>query len=497
MSDRVQLLGGGLNAPQPSPSARGGGIRVEMAALDGVRGLLSLFVVVGHILTFWIPSPGTIPSNESVVPAGGLIGLEYLSPVTLFFVLSGYTLTHVYRDSAEGAGGPPAAAAAAGALVEETSPPAPSFSTSRGRVRFFFKRVARLAPSYYLGVALGVVPTYVYSGGNLGNFITGVVTTVLGAQATTLTGASVDGPLWTVSALLLCYSLFPVLCRNLKTWTEASLWTLFGVCVAVSAVLAAVWLLFLNPVFFDNAAAIILHIFSVFRLPHFTIGVIAAELQARGRLFPGEAAAAAADEEAQEEEDRLGDSDKAAGDGVAEARVAVAVTSAVLTAASAGCVVYVALTAPNFAGMNLYAYFSEFLVPGIHAVWIAALCAPERKAVAAAGGGGGGGGDAAGLGAAAGLGSLVRRTLASRPLHYLGRVSYALYCLHYPTLSYCAWAVAGGVSADAVPYYQGWAWMFFRPLWAVLPLVAVCLVVATLAHLAFERGTWARRKGGK
>jgi hypothetical protein len=60
----------------------------RLDALDGIRGLCSLWVVVGHLIEFWISNDG-----QGDFP---VLALEYMSGVTLFFLISGFTLVVVY-----------------------------------------------------------------------------------------------------------------------------------------------------------------------------------------------------------------------------------------------------------------------------------------------------------------------------------------------------------------------------------------------------------------
>jgi peptidoglycan/LPS O-acetylase OafA/YrhL len=50
-----------------SEGQRRGAPRFDLAALDGVRGLASLFIVVGHFFTFWAPS-----AADGLLPVFGL-----------------------------------------------------------------------------------------------------------------------------------------------------------------------------------------------------------------------------------------------------------------------------------------------------------------------------------------------------------------------------------------------------------------------------------------
>jgi peptidoglycan/LPS O-acetylase OafA/YrhL len=107
-----------MNAPITSPHAR-------VPALDGVRGLAIVLVVVMHSLFFGVPLPGVPPLSQEH-PFVRLVGLGWCG-VDVFFVLSGYLIT--------------------GILVQ-----------SRGQPHwfrnFYARRALRIFPLYYLVLAL-------------------------------------------------------------------------------------------------------------------------------------------------------------------------------------------------------------------------------------------------------------------------------------------------------------------------------------------------------
>lgn len=111
------------------------GHRVNLDALGGLRGISSLTVVVGHLLTFWVPNEGLFPT----------FGLEYLSAVTLFFVISGFCLVCVYDKS--------------DAPDHDGTAP---LGNAADRRKFWRRRIGRLAPLYYLGMLLAVPQLIIY-----------------------------------------------------------------------------------------------------------------------------------------------------------------------------------------------------------------------------------------------------------------------------------------------------------------------------------------------
>jgi peptidoglycan/LPS O-acetylase OafA/YrhL len=326
-----------------------------LPALDGLRGVLCLFIIVGHIATFFTPWDLASPTAS---PLAAAFGLEYLSPVSLFLLLSGFTLTHTY-----------------GRAGEEELPTSP-----RGVLQFFYKRWARLASMYYLSLALSVPFLVFYADSS--TLLTSALATPLMVQSLALAGNSFNGPLWTVSALALCYLAFPSLLRALRRRSTAALWAIAGASYALSVAIAQLWLIFLP------SAAIILHMVAPLRVPQFVLGMCAALLLQR----------------------------------TPPRRPALLVwTSAGALALNAGgCLAAVAATAPNFALQQGWSFTAEWWVPPLHALLVVGLAAP------------------------AGAGGLVQRALSARPAVLLGQWSYAAYCLHFPLLLTLGMALKGG-----------------------------------------------------
>lgn len=211
-----------------------------LAPLDGVRGVAALFIVVGHLLTFFVPRARA----NAVWP---VFSLEFLSAVTLFFVVSGFTLTRVYASS--------------------------SFVSSTERRSFAVRRATRLLPLYVAGLALGLAPFVTDSQPWTGKLSSAIAALTLTQSLVLWRATGWDGVLWTVSALALCSaSLLPALPR-LRRLTLAQLrWALFTCALASSTTLR----LFLRT--FGIQYSWIFHYGVVFRLPHFYAGVCAALL---------------------------------------------------------------------------------------------------------------------------------------------------------------------------------------------------------------------------
>jgi peptidoglycan/LPS O-acetylase OafA/YrhL len=386
----------------PDRSAAAHAKPAQFPALDGLRGVLSVFIVLGHIMTYFVPSRR---DSVAAAPLIAVVGLEYLSPVSFFILLSGFTLTLAYDK-----------------------PDVVPFSTAGERRRFCCRRVARLAAVYYLSLALAVPFLYYV---DLSVLIMSAIATPLMIQAQVVSGNSWNGPLWTVSALALCYGLFPWLLRGLTRRSVRALWALAGACYAVSLAVSQTWL-FLSP-----AAAIVIHILGVLRVPQFAVGMCAALLSARAPP--------------------------------ARPAVWVGVAAAVLAANTAACLAAVGATSPNWGLQQAWGFIVEW--------WIL----PAQAALAL------------GLACPPGWGGPIQAALASRPAVALGAWSYAAYCLHFPLLLLGGFAVARGGPAS-LPLVWGYAWMPYPP-WATPVLLVAVYALSAVAHYGFEvpMTRWLRR----
>ena len=405
----------------------------DLRALDGLRGVAAVVVVVGHILTYFVPRaadwtrldtpspppPATgAPPGPAAPPAFGggarypAVGLEYLSPVTRFFVISGFTRVHVYEKPPR-AGEPP------------------PLSTPAQRWQFYRKRVARLAPVYYAGLLLGVVPfvvTFLWAPGLLA---IGFPVSLLGLQSLVLYNCqNWDGPLWTVSAFVFCYLLFPRLLQRMRKLSNSGLHVAAFGCAVLSAAIG---------IGFTAGAGLnlgtIVHFFAPFRFPQFALGMAHGLLAQRVTLQ--------------------------------HATLYAEALSLLMAANIAACAGMTARMAPDVAYTSwmIYCQLAEFLLPWFHSAWLWALTA--------AGGGG-----------------PTRALLSSRPLRALGDISYSLYCVHFPVLQWAVYAVAHGVSFDAGPIKaipRGPMGFFAFPTYAIVPLLAVAAAVAALVHQVLER----------
>ena len=156
--------------------------RIDTLALDGLRGLASVHVVVGHFLHTGCPA------------------IE----MSLFYLLSGFTLTLAYGRR----------------KTEESS----CTKTSM----FYKNRFARTAPSFYIANLVAFIQMYKFQAffQNKNYQIRWFFTlTITNSWFSFLTWHSeaFDGPSWTISTLTLMYFVFPWIITPLKKLSDASL----------------------------------------------------------------------------------------------------------------------------------------------------------------------------------------------------------------------------------------------------------------------------------
>jgi peptidoglycan/LPS O-acetylase OafA/YrhL len=401
----------------------------NLAPLDGIRGICSVFVVVGHFLSYWTPVGGVTPEGK----AAPLFGLEYLTPVSLFFVISGFTLVRVYDKQP--------LTAHEGTSYGEAVSSAPLQTFLEKRV-FCRRRVGRLLPVYYAGLLIGIPMLLLYN--DTAGLLVSALAEVFLVQSFILVGNEWNGPLWTVSAFVLCYGLFPYLLRAARRSSTRRI--LFSIALYTALPLAA---MIANVLLNGVGAGIDVHVFGPARLPHFYVGVLYGVLSQRW---------------APQNPTRVAE-----------------LCSAALFVVLAGCAVATELARPlaTDAAMGVfagYAYLAEFAFVPLHGLWVLALTSE-------------------------GCTGVTRSVLVTKPMRLLGDISYALYATHWPVIGWCAFSVAGGISNKAVPQITANGipgWFYFAP-WAIPPVLAVCMVVATLLHRFLEAPARAAitNRGGK
>lgn len=219
-----------FSAPPPSPARSAPG-RPHLAALDGLRFVAAMHIVLFHTLHVGWLRPVNWGSTST----------------SLFFVLSGFVLAYAYGGED---GGPRVAAR-----------------------DFWWRRFARLYPLAILA-QLAVVP-FAWSSYAPGERAVRAVAVLSGLQGWFPTIAdSFNSPGWSVSVLAFCYLAFPPLLSALRGWPARRL----------ALALAAAWLWCLLPTAVALATSpdaywwSALHHHPLSRLPEFVFGVVLARL---------------------------------------------------------------------------------------------------------------------------------------------------------------------------------------------------------------------------
>ena len=153
---------------------------IDTRALDGLRGIAALHVMVGHFLK------------------SGCGALE----MTLFYLLSGYSLTLAYggRTGTEGS------------VVWRT-------------LWFYWNRFVRTAPTFYLSNIAAILISFNYRTLLLRKvkFITTLTISNSWFKPHTEPYSPYNGPSWTISTLTMMYLVFPLLLPMLRKLSDASL----------------------------------------------------------------------------------------------------------------------------------------------------------------------------------------------------------------------------------------------------------------------------------
>ncbi|KAI9329076.1 acyltransferase family-domain-containing protein [Obelidium mucronatum] len=327
--------------------------RVNLTPLGGVKGLSAFIIVMGHFTTNFAPR------NETDY---GLFAVEYFSAVTLFFLISGFTLSIFYR-------------------------------TAHQRVEFWIKRMARLAPMYWLSL-LFCIPSFIaYGQEKMSSFYMSAVFTPLFIQSLTMIGNDFSGPLWQVSAFALCYLIYPFFIERFARMTESGDGGGGGGVKVSRKFLLVALALYLYPLaafslfWFKSLPVGVVHASVLARAPHFFLGVLL------GLCFDNNDTTTAASSQTT----------------MPKYYRAVFITEAcsfVLLALSILCPVVTKVVGIKF--WFSFMLWSEFLIAPIQAVWIYHLVQAADS--------------------------------ASRD------VSYAVYCLHYPLLYLYSWVRDSKVS---------------------------------------------------
>jgi peptidoglycan/LPS O-acetylase OafA/YrhL len=213
--------------------------QLALVPLDGVRALCCVLIICGHLFMYGVPRA----SDGGPYP---LVGLEFFSAVSMFMALSGFTLVAVYADAAFDAAGLRA---------------------------FLRRRMARLAPLYYVSLVVALPWLLLYT--STTSMAVSVPVALLMLQSLTgPVGAAWNGPLWQISALLLCYLAFPLALPRLKSLPVAKLHRLLTTLAIVAFILPLVVIGAVFSLGGGFAGATFIHMFGPFRCLQFLMGMV-------------------------------------------------------------------------------------------------------------------------------------------------------------------------------------------------------------------------------
>lgn len=326
----------------------------DMKPFQGLRGVCAMAIFLGHQTELLVKSPW---KNQD-----GILGLEFLQAVSLFFLLSGIPLARLY---------------------------ATKISTPQGCREFWIKRVARLAPIYYLTLALNWILLLLW-GQDVD--IAATVSSVAGC-ALLLQGwwvlrfISVGGVLWQVAVFAYGYAIFPAISMTIRQWRNRTILIGMGVLYLASL---GLWLgVFILPSELWLMKWWVWHVHCTSRLPHIVVGVPLGELVERQR----------------------------------NSQSTYRTTWSWITDALSVLLVLTAIQAPIvqwYYGIEVRSNVSiglEAVGLPLHALWLAGIVLSYQND----------------------HDCLTRRALSWKPLVFLGDLSLVLYCLHLVVLfSYTA-----------------------------------------------------------
>jgi len=404
-------------APVPAPNQSQKPVRIDTSALNGLRGVASLHIMLYHY--------GFPPLGRLELP------LFFLISGYIFGICEGnknYALTPCCTECTE-----------LRTPISTNELETPSDKISFDSKNFYARRAARTLPLYYL-CNLIMIPLIYYGGlalprsenehrqdfadfiGNLLGIEVDYVWWLLTATATTTWFAvpfNVNEPSWFVSTIWFFYWLFPSLLPRLQTHGVAAKRKLIVACYWVQF-LGGIGLLILCATFGDELDAINALWWPPLRLPLFVMGVCAGLLRIEG--LPLQTA-----KEMWRARDWSEHCD---------------VLSAVLFA------FFVGFGALNGLGYIEIADNDRWMELGIAWWWLQLIQALTFDEGA----------------------SRIYKVLTSRVVLAVGRISYALYLVHQPVKHYFQWAQIECRGKDC---------RTFTPWWR-LPLLSVVSIIAAV-----------------
>ena len=284
---------------------------------------------------------------------------------------------------------------------------------------------------YYLGLLIGLGPLIVYF--PLTDVISNLLVELFFLQSI-YPLLNLDSPLWTVSAFMICYIIFPFLFNRLINKSDKFLFRL----AFWMETLGILSVLIFN--FFAPFLMIVLHTNFLFRLLQFIIGICFGILSRKNTF------------------------------GFENEQFRTDMFSCIILSSFFLCFTLTAFTygEERILRYFAYSYFAEFVLPWVYGYWIMYLTRPDSAPC------------------------FTTRILSISILRELGEYSYSLYCLHFPLFYYFSWAVAtnpSGISYDVLPikiwYFNIPGYWNFEP-WAIIPILAILIIIASAAFYFIE-----------
>ena len=394
--------------------------RVRTEAFDCLRGFAALQVSIGHYFSYWAGSGYDHPHELG----GG-------NAVLMFFLMSGFVMQVGYagKGPADGSCACCTCCCPRGICCLGCGG---SFAKS-----FWARRLARLAPVAWLAIALHLPLTFIEQKSRVGTLPIWGQTAFLieegvatGLFVQTFVGMGVNGPLWTLCSQWFFYLLFPAL----TDWCHTRKTTFTLICTVVFF-----WLLYVG-LWVGTAGGdvfgmyIIAHVHPVNKLPLFLIGmVMASHALLHAAKPPPELSA-----------------HKTFWGGIA---TAITLFLAVYTAIQ---VFMFAIVEGSKAGQldMLSRVVGELALPAVYITWMYSLTqSPD---------------------------GLSARVFCWAPFRFLGKISFCVYCLHFPLLAYYAWARA------AMEGRNYWKTPRKQQPYDLLGAFALILGCSTLTYYAVE-----------
>lgn len=265
----------------PTSTGRGK-VTVDCTDLDGLRGIASLWIMFFHILVYTNP----------------LIDMQGNTLMPLFFSLSGFTLAIGYQGKflersniphsvdSHSVDSHPHDHDHENALLNPVTNTPGQTRTSASISKYFYNRLIRILPVYYICMAFAIPLTYAGYGpfdpNNQSYLISSYITNIIPVNTWIffLFGTPFDGPEWTISTLIFFWICFPWLIRYYEQKSDeellVSIFRCFWLQLWMGVILFVVGLFLIPPVAFWLATA-----WPISRLPVFIAGLNAGLLCTR------------------------------------------------------------------------------------------------------------------------------------------------------------------------------------------------------------------------